>query len=1121
MLIQQCVVLCTVAFVSGCAEMVNIIAPSGNKRYFCIHTHRKVIMRLVLSILFFPLFIGAAYGQNLIAPTTTPLEDVELLLLPGMDNASLLAAELERRAPGRPPKFAEAIAVEVQPEQYGLWETLTDGTAVWRLRIASPGAHSLNLGFTEYYMPPQGRMIIYGPDKTQVLGPFSPADNETHDQLWTPVFPGDELILEVQLPASLADQLRLFLSVVNHDFANFLSITSGACNLDVVCGAEDGFPIVELYRDVIQSAGVYSTGGDTFCSGFLVNNASSNCSPYFITAFHCNINQFSAPTVVAYWNYQNSSCRPPGSVASGNPGDGQLNNFNTGTIWRAGHQDTDFTLLEFDDPIPSAAEAFLAGWSRSTLPPQDTLVCIHHPDGAEKRITIAYEDAYPGVWSGGSTEVEDGNHLIIPDWSIGSTESGSSGAPLFNTSKQFVGQLHGGAASCSNDSYDSFGWFRYAWEGGGSPQSRLKDWLDPNNLDLLTLNGRWLSSCDANIELATNSSSACSPGEATFVVEINEFFPMEVSLSTSGLPAGSVASFSPNPASPGSTSTLTLDLPDDIPAGLLSFSILAEDQFNDYTTTAQLQLTTEVPNAPTPTSPAPSAIGLSLAPVIKWEYTAAVSHYEVEVATEPGFYTITQQANNIQSDSFQLDPLDDYTTYYYRIRAYNICGAGEWSLPVPFTTSVTDCASYLVADVPKVIGESVNEYVTSSLYIPAQGTVSRLSISNLDITHSYVGDISAFLTSPSGTIVQLFDRPGHPVIAYGCENDNMLISLADDAPLNSYELETSCNTGIAVQGTFQPLSPLAAFIGEPIEGEWRLTVVDHESQGSGQINGWQLDLCSTLPHTPEVFFNPIYACTDTQNVSKLFIGYGFQDSVSLNAFNLPGGFSVSFDPLAAAPGTYVDMYISGLSAEGVYDFVLVASDSYNNHICNAVVNVIEQAVEPLLLTPDNNSPVFNDEPPLFSWSPIPSVDTFILTIAQDYQLTDIVYQTSVVDPYYVLTSPLESGTYFWAVVAANWCGKEQSSIFSFSTSGTTNSMQQTAEEDPLEVFPNPVSSVLNIKMGTNEHAVGALYNNQGQPVLAFSFSQATQLSMEQLPAGLYLLKVQLGHKLMTRKIIHH
>ena len=134
-------------------------------------------------------------------------------------------------------------------------------------------------------------------------------------------------------------------------------------------------------------------------------------------------------------------------------------------------------------------------------------------------------------------------------------------------------------------------------------------------------------------------------------------------------------------------------------------------------------------------------------------------------------------------------------------------------------------------------------------------------------------------------------------------------------------------------------------------------------------------------------------------------------------------------------------------------------------------------------------------------------------------MTEIVFQTSVVDPYYVLTSPLESGTYFWSVVSANWCGKRESSIFSFSTSGTATATQQLDGENIMEVFPNPATSLLNIKLNTNKNATGALYNNQGKNVLEFSFSQNTQLSLDQLPAGLYLLKVQVGHKLMSQKVI--
>ena len=178
----------------------------------------RLLLGWVLGIL--P-FLASAQSDSRIAPTQTPLSQVERLVMPPLNNKALYEAELERRGPGVAPRFAEAIEVDIRPEERGAWEILPDDRAVWRLRIHSAGAKSLNLGFMEYYMPPRGSLILYSPDQQYVLGPFTPADNEEHDQLWTPILPGDELVVEVQLPKNLIPQLQLRLSYVNHDFLGF------------------------------------------------------------------------------------------------------------------------------------------------------------------------------------------------------------------------------------------------------------------------------------------------------------------------------------------------------------------------------------------------------------------------------------------------------------------------------------------------------------------------------------------------------------------------------------------------------------------------------------------------------------------------------------------------------------------------------------------------------------------------------------------------------------------------------------------------------------------------------------------------------------------------------------
>jgi hypothetical protein len=378
------------------------------------------------------LWAATAPAQS-IAKLKTPLSEVPLIEMPNLDNEALRAEEMSQRTPGRAPRFAQRHPVSISPQTHGRWETTPAGMAVWRLRLRSADALSLNLGFDQYVMPEGGSLFLFTPDEKNQLGPFTPSDNEAHAQLWTPVLDGDEMVIEVQVPVTKRSELQLHLQSVNHDFMGFSQMLSGSCNLDVVCGGADGWAIVDRYRDIIQSVGVYGLGGETFCTGFLINNARNDCAPFFMTADHCGVRTGNAASLVVYWNFENSTCRQPNTPSSGQAGNGQLNDFNSGAIVRARFGTSDFTLTELDDPVSETADAFYAGWNISDQAPQDSVICIHHPSTDEKRISFEYNPTFIG--GTGGTANPSGNFIVVPDWDAGTTEGGSSGAPLFNRKK--------------------------------------------------------------------------------------------------------------------------------------------------------------------------------------------------------------------------------------------------------------------------------------------------------------------------------------------------------------------------------------------------------------------------------------------------------------------------------------------------------------------------------------------------------------------------------------------------------------------------------------------------------------------------------------------------------------
>ncbi|MCB0578207.1 MAG: proprotein convertase P-domain-containing protein [Phaeodactylibacter sp.] len=1084
--------------------------------------------RLFISIsglLFLLAPAAAQYPGNGIAPTTVPLSEVEKVSLGPVDNEALRREELQRRVPGRAPHFARPLEVDITPRGCGLWEQLPDGAEVWRLRICSPAAHSLNFGFLEYYMPPGGRLLIYGPAQGRVLGPFTAADNENHYQLWTPILPGDEAVLEVQLPPGQRQALRLRLATVNHDFLGFYKVLSGACNLDVACGAADGWPIVESYRDEIRSVAVYGLGGSSFCTGFLINNTRNDCTPYFMTANHCEINASNAPSVVVYWNYQNSYCRQPGSTASGNPGDGQLSNFNTGAIFRAGYAPTDFTLLELDDPLPANSQAFFSGWSRDATPPQDTLACIHHPDGREKRISFSFSDAYPGAWGSGSANVPGGNHLIVPYWDIGSTESGSSGAPLLDRQRRAVGQLRGGAASCNNNQYDAFGWLRHSWAGGGTPATRLRDWLDPGNTNLMYLDGRRIANCNPTVFLADNHQESCIPGSARYVVEVGDNFSGPATLSAAGLPSGISATFSPNPAGPGTESNLTLNIYNTaLSNGTYNFTIQAEDNYSSAEAGATLTLTDQPPPMLSVIAPAPGTAVLNLSPTFQWSGHPLAETYELQVAETIGFSNIAGSVSGLTAPYFQGIILAPSTTYYVRVRGRNTCGAGPWTAPSGFTTAPSLCQNASYQGPPQPISPQGSSFAIARIRIEEAGAVAGIALRNIDIAHSFTGDLSATLQSPSGTVIDLFHRPGIPGSFYGCPGANLALGFADDASLTQEDLEATCGDYPAIAGTFQPIDALSALIGEPAEGEWKLTVIDHFDQDGGQINGWELELCATPPDVAELF--PLQtaniACLGEPYATDFFIGSGFPGPATLHVIGAPPGSVSSFSSNPAAPGTLVTLTIDSLSQTGNFPLIITAAHGTTSHFIQCVLQARSLAPAPTLLFPEDESFVF-DEYPTFSWGPVAEADTFLLQIATDRFFQYIVRSARTAATSYTLESPLGEGEYFWRVSSINACGVTGSDkAFNFVLQGSAVGSRSPAFGQEWQLFPNPTDGLLRIRWAGEapaERTTVTFLTIEGRTLLQEEFSGYLELSLQGWPAGLYLVVLRNNRGAVVRRVV--
>jgi len=405
-----------------------------------------------------------------------PLASIQVITMPGLDYDLLDRQDAARAAKGAPVRIAVPNAVRVEPRTSGTWEYLDDGRMMWRILVFSPGAAHLNFGFERLALPSSASMTISSLDGSDVTDTLTDQTPLSEGQYWSRIVWGDEVVIACVVDAdqrqALADGVSL--AAINEGYrglragAGGASHTSDACNVDVACSQGDDWSCE------IPSVGVYTVDGSWACTGAMINNTSEDQTPYFLTAQHCGVTTANDQSVVIYWNYENSTCRTPGSGESAAAGDGGLAQTSSGTTALAESADTDFTLLELTSSPPASYGVSFAGWSRSTsLPTVGS--GIHHPNTAEKRISIpatVTHDPDP-VYSDTFWEVV---------WSQGVTEPGSSGAPLFNGEHQIIGQLFGGESFCAAPTDPD-------WYGKSiaASWSEVSAYLDPGNSGVMSL----------------------------------------------------------------------------------------------------------------------------------------------------------------------------------------------------------------------------------------------------------------------------------------------------------------------------------------------------------------------------------------------------------------------------------------------------------------------------------------------------------------------------------------------------------------------------------------------------------------------------------------------------------
>jgi subtilisin-like proprotein convertase family protein len=198
-----------------------------------------------------------------------------------------------------------------------------------------------------------------------------------------------------------------------------------------------------------------------------------------------------------------------------------------------------------------------------------------------------------------------------------------------------------------------------------------------------------------------------------------------------------------------------------------------------------------------------------------------------------------------------------------------------------------------------------NQITYDTLFAAPYGTIVDFNFKMETLIHTYDGDISFSITSPTGVEVVLSNK-------HGSGGDNYLNTVFDDSAAASISTGTAPFTG-----SFRPESPLSVFNGLEIHGNWILKVNDDASSDTGHVERYCLN----------IIYNAILAVNNNQLPVKFELSQNYPNPfnpVTNIKYSVPKQSLVTiriFDIL----GREVKTLVNGIKPAGTFDAVFDAS----------------------------------------------------------------------------------------------------------------------------------------------------------------------------------------------------
>ena len=149
--------------------------------------------------LFFFLSLGLNQVSNYASPKSFSLNlsnSISTISTEKLDFENLTYQEKIDQANGLPYKFGHSFDVDINFFDVATIDLLPNGDKIYRLKINSLDAYSINLIFNQFHLIENTTLFIYSNDQEDIIGAFSHQNNKSYKRFSTAPVKGDSIILE-------------------------------------------------------------------------------------------------------------------------------------------------------------------------------------------------------------------------------------------------------------------------------------------------------------------------------------------------------------------------------------------------------------------------------------------------------------------------------------------------------------------------------------------------------------------------------------------------------------------------------------------------------------------------------------------------------------------------------------------------------------------------------------------------------------------------------------------------------------------------------------------------------------------------------------------------------------